>query len=518
MTGTIPGPAAQRPRAASRRCAAKVYACLVTVVTTACFVGAASDTTGPSGALGFRPPPQPPPPPTNPATPPPTESDTVLVTPNISKPGYAIAPNFQGLSLEIWDAINNPRLADPALEQFLVNLGPGVLRIGGITADEHWWNPTTRVARTDGAPVIIDADFTTLFAFSRATNWPVIYTVNLANVQPDTAAAEVQALAAAGGKSLLGVSIGNEPDQYVSDGFRSSSWNWTQMQSQWTSYADAIQARTPGVKFVGLDGCCATALGWLPAFVSSQASRLAIGSHHIYPEWNGAQSGTNYYPSITNLLDSLTTNRVTSDVVELYQALGGQVPLRITESNSVAAGGAPGVSNVFAASLWGVEHMFTLAENGATGVNFHGSLSGGTYQPIDGTPGNYTARPLYYAMLAFHTAAQGQTIPVAVTTRWNVSVHGTVASDGTLRITAINRDPSTAVQIRVTPGRTYTHAGTLRLTAPSLTASSGITFAGSGVSSAGVWKPGTQEAVYTQNGVYAISLPAASAALLTLQP
>ena len=207
MTGTIPVPAARQHRAASRRCAVKAFACLLTVVTTACFVSAASDTTGPSGAISFRPPPQPPPPPTNPTTPAPTESDTVLVTPNTGNPGYAIGPNFQGLSLEIWDAINNPRLADPALEQFLANLGPGVIRVGGITADEHWWNPTTRVARSDGAPVITNADFTTLFAFSRATKWPVIYTVNLANQQPDTAAAEVQALAAAGGSSLLGVTF-----------------------------------------------------------------------------------------------------------------------------------------------------------------------------------------------------------------------------------------------------------------------------------------------------------------------
>ena len=162
--------------------------------------------------------------------------------------------------------------------------------------------------------------------------------------------------------------------------------------------------------------------------------------------------------------------------------------------------------------------MFTLAEHGATGVNFHGSLSGGTYQPIDGAPGNYTARPLYYAMLAFHSAAQGQTIPVTTTTHRNVTVHGTLASDGTLRITAINREPSTAVQIRVSPGHPYTHAGTLRLTAPALSSTSGITFAGSSVSATGVWKPGNQEAVYTANGVYAISLPAASAAILTLEP
>jgi hypothetical protein len=518
MTGMTPLSAAKSSHATARRCAHTLPACLLIAAASACFANRAADTTGPTG-VGFRPPPTAPTaPPSAPPAVPPTEADTVMVTPHADQPGFAVAPNFLGLSFEIQDAINNPRLADPVLEQFLTNLGPGVLRFGGISSDEHWWNPTTRVVRSDGAPVITDADFATLFAFSRAVGWPVIYTVNLANLQADTAAAEVQALAAAGGKSLLGVAIGNEPDQYVADGFRSSSWDWAQMQSEWLSYANAIQARTSGIEFVGLDGCCVTALDWLPSFISGQAPRLVLGTHHIYPEWNGAPAGTNYAPSITNLLDSTTTGRVTGDVVELYQALGGQVPLRITESNSVASGGADGVSNVFAASLWGVEHMYTLAEHGAVGVNFHGSLSGGYYQPLDGTPGSYTARPLYYAMLMFHTAAQGQTIPVTVTAHQNITVHATVGSDGTLRVTAINREPSTSVQVRIVPGRTYTHAGTQRLLGSSLSATSGITFAGSGVSSTGTWTPASPQAVYTSGGVYAISLPAASAAVVTLQP
>jgi hypothetical protein len=527
MSGTTRLTAAKHDHAVSRRCANVAFACLLTLMTAACFAASAGDATDPGGSLGLKPPPPPakaapaptPPPPTAGApVAPPTESDTVAVTTHPEKPGYTIAPNFLGLSFEIWDAINNPRLADPVLEQFLVNLGPGVLRFGGNTADGHWWNPTTRVKRSDGAPVITNADFQTLFAFSRAVGWPVIYTVNLVNLQPDTAAGEVQALAAAGGSSLLGVSIGNEPDHYVSDGVRPSGWGWTQLHTEWDSYAAAIQARTSGIGFVGLDGCCAPALGWLPAFVSAESPRLVLGAHHIYPEWVGATAGTNYFPSIADLLSAGTTSRVTGDAVELYQALGGKVPLRITETNSVASGGTTGVSNVFASTLWGMEHMFTLAEHGVVGVNFHGSLSGGIYQPLDGTPGNYTARPLYYAMLAFSTAAQGQTVPVDIVEHTSVTVHATLGPDGSLRITAINRDPLTPVQVRITPGRTFTHAGTLRVTAPSLSSTSGVTFAGSGVSSTGVWNPGPQAPVYTKGGIYAVSVPAASIAIVTLQP
>jgi len=464
--------------------------------------------------MGYRPPP---PPPAGGATAP-TETDTVLVTTHTDTPGFTVAPNFLGLSFEILEAIDNPRLADPALERFLTNLGPGVLRFGGSTGDQHLWNPTTRAGSSDSVPVIINSDLQTMFAFSRAVGWPVIYAVNLVNMQPDTAAAEVQALAAAGGSSLLGVAIGNEPDHYVADGLRPSGWGGANLDSEWTSYANAIQARTPAVKFVGVDGCCSTAAGWLPAFVDAEASRLVLGTQHLYPEWVGAPSGTNNFPSISNLLDSDTRAGDSIAVTRAYQALGGQVPLRITESNSVANSGADGVSNVFAASLWGMDLMYTLAEHGAVGVNFHGSFSGGYYSEVVGSSGSYTARPLYYAMLAFHIAAQGQTVPVDVTAKQNVTVHATVAADGTLRVTAINRESATNVQVRINPGRTYPHAGTLRLTGPSLTATSGITFAGSGVSSTGAWSPGNQEPVYTQAGIYAVSVPAASAAVITLAP
>ena len=111
----------------------------------------------------------------------------------LSQPGFAIAPNFLGLSFEIQDAINDPRSTDPALEQFLINLGPGVPAYRRDQRRRALVEPhdSRRSART-GRPVIVNADFATLFAFSRAVGWQVIYTVNLANLLADTAAAEVQ--------------------------------------------------------------------------------------------------------------------------------------------------------------------------------------------------------------------------------------------------------------------------------------------------------------------------------------
>ena len=486
------------------------------VLCTACVRGKSlvdpPDAASGTGAEGYHPPP-----PVG-GTTAPTEIDTVVAVPALTAPGFTIPANFLGLSFEAWDVTDQARLTDPVLPRFITNLGAGILRYGGSTADQQCWNPTVRTTCPFGGPTITNADLANIFAFSRATGWPVIYTVNLVNLMPDTAAAEVHAIKAAGGSALLAVEIGNEPDQYVAQGLRSGGWGYTQFQNEWESYAGPIATRTPGVQFDGLDGCCATGAGWLGGFVGAEDARLVLATHHIYPTFNGAASGTPYYPSIANLLDPFTADRVTSDVQQLYQAVAGRLPLRITESNSVGGSGLAGVSDVYASSLWAVDHMYTLAENGAVGVNFHGSFGGGNYEAVSGGSGSYTAHPLYYAMLLFHTAAQGQTVPVAVTARRNVAVHATVGTDGTLRVTAINNEPMTNVQVRIAPGRSYRSAGTLRLTGPSLSATSGITFAGSAVSANGAWTPGAYAPVYSAQGVYAVSVPAASVAVVTLTP
>ena len=152
------------------------------------------------------------------------------------------------------------------------------------------------------------------------------------------------------------------------------------------------------------------------------------------------------------------------------------------------------------------------------GINFHGSFSGGNYEAVSGGNGSYVAHPLYYAMLLFHNAAQGQTIPVSVATHSNVMVHAALGPDGTLRVVAINNEAATNVQVRITPGRTFRSAGTLRLAGPSLDATSGVTYAGASVGSDGSWVPGTYAPVYTTGSVYAVSVPASSIAVVTLVP
>ena len=90
------------------------------------------------------------------------------------------------------------------------------------------------------------------------------------------------------------------------------------------------------------------------------------------------------------------------------------MPLRVTEWDSVASAAAAASSNVFAASLWGVEHMYTLAEHGAVRRELPWLASVGV-PTSRWTASRATIRPgpSTTQMLIFHIAAQGQTIPVA---------------------------------------------------------------------------------------------------------
>ena len=48
------------------------------------------------------------------------------------------------------------------------------------------------------------------------------------------------------------------------------------------------------------------------------------------------------------------------------------LPYRMTEGNTVYQGGKPGLSDVYAAALWGADYLFELMSLGYSGVNLHG--------------------------------------------------------------------------------------------------------------------------------------------------
>jgi hypothetical protein len=125
--------------------------------------------------------------------------------------------------------------------------------------------------------------------------------------------------------------------------------------------------------------------------------------------------------------------------------------------------------------------------------------------------------PLYYAMLLFHTVAQGKVVPVDINTNVNVTAHAVLGNDGALRLVIINKDANQTVNAEISPGQLYGEALASRLTAPSLESQTGIIFAGSSVNADGTWSPVEQEIVNKNGSGYKIVVPAASAVVVTFK-
>lgn len=89
-------------------------------------------------------------------------------------------------------------------------------------------------------------------------------------------------------------------------------------------------------------------------------------------------------------------------------------------------------------------------------------------------------------------------------------------ADGTLRVVLVNKDLTKPVVATVAFGSKATQAEAIRLTAPEVTSTEGITLAGAAVAPDGTWTPQPGEVVPCTEGSCEVSVPIASAVLLTI--
>jgi len=80
----------------------------------------------------------------------------------------------------------------------------------------------------------------------------------------------------------------------------------------------------------------------------------------------------------------------------------------------------------------------------------------------------------------------------------------------------VNKDLTRPVVASVAFGSKATRVEAIRLTAPEVTSTQGITLAGSAVAADGTWTPQPGETVPCADGSCDVSLPIASAVLLTI--
>lgn len=451
----------------------------------------------------------------------PPPADTATITVATSSPGATVPPDFLGFSYEV-SALKDAQLATPSYATAAALLGPGIVRVGGNSVDESTWSPSP--AAGDDSD-LTGTDFDRLITFAQQAGWTAYLGINLATFAPDTFAAEAAYAAARPGASsvLTAVEIGNEPDLFAGS-VRSTGYNGDSIAAEYFAYDTALARLAPALPRIGPAMCCR--LTDYTQFLSANgAASLALLTYHQYPTAanDTTSPSSTGYPSIANLLSAALMARsaaIVDTVVAGAHARG--LALRMAESNSTADGGRHGVSDVFASALWGLDWMYTVAEHGAVGVNFHGSPAGGIYSPLVDSA-TVIARPLFYAMLAFHSGAAGALVPTTVTAKTNVVAHATLATDGTLRVTVINKDTLNTLLVRITPAATYRSSAyqfLMASVAPGAAhASTGITFAGASVSGSGTWQPGTPGGLQKSGGTFTLPfMPAASAVVITFSP
>jgi hypothetical protein len=380
---------------------------------------------------------------------------------------------------------------DTALVNLFRLLGPGSLRIGGNLVDIVNWNPA---GAGGSASEIAPADVTKLAAFAKAVHWRVIYGINLKTNTPAAAASEAEFAAHALGANLAAFEIGNEPNVYDTEAAYESAFD---------TYAAAIRAKVPTATFDGPDAYRHGA--WYAPFAAHEKNNgLSMLSMHMY-------IADKSKATIPGMLASNPAGFASDEkAIAGAASSSGIGHWRMTEANSYFHGGAAGVSDVQAASLWSLDFMAGVAANGGDGVNFHGGISTQfplSYSPIvfDGlTP--VGVQGVYYGELLWALAGTGPLHTASVTggsgvSAWAIGDNVIIDNKGTAAITATVTLPASA-----------TTASSYVLTAPALTSKT-VTVAGSVVSADGTFTP-TPKPVTVTGTRLRVSVPAGSAALV----
>lgn len=456
--------------------------------------------------------------------------------------GRAIPAGFVGLSLE-FSAIKayagaDPALTNPVFEQLIRNLTPGqqpVLRVGGDSADWTWW-PVPGFARPPGVTYTLDASWMRVTrALVQALGARLILGLNLEANSPGLAAAEARALTdGIGTGSVLAFELGNEPELYgtfpwyrTPDGHkvtgRSRDYDFVAFMHDFMTFSDAL----PGVV---LAGPTTGGPGWtryLSEFLSAQPQVKLVTLHRYPLQLCFTSPRSPRHPTIGRLLSSrASTGLADSFASSTAIAHARGLALRIDELNTVSCGAFPAVSHTFGSALWALDTLFELARVGVDGVNVHTYPSAGyelfTFNHANGRWHGSVA-PEYYGLLTFAKATPpgSRLLEVSGETGSRLTAWATWAPDGRVRVVLINKDLAHARVIAVRAPAAAGTATVQRLTAPSVKASTGTTLGGQSIGSQSI--TGTLQGtprlitVARDRGKYTVTLPAASAALLTLR-
>lgn len=423
------------------------------------------------------------------------------VTIDVSRPGFNIPSNFLGLNYEI------PALQDTVFfksnhtqfRNLLNGLGQGVIRLGGYYVNNHSWSEESRTLNT-GAEFITKSDLDSMANFMRQTKWKIILNLNLRNSTPQLNTAEAKYVWLNGRDIIEAFEYGNEPETF-----------W---KTDYDSYKQQFLANYNNLKSTVSDApVCGPAslypLRFLDKFATDNKDKVSFITTHSYTV---GEAGKPH--SVYELLDEKFIKKADgfSKVVDSVTSKQ-KLTYRIDECNNFGDEGGD-VADRFPAALWGVDFMFTVAQNHCIGINFQGGGRG--FTPILIRKGfAMKSQALYYGMLFFHLASQGKLLPVK-TDGTNVKSYAVIQPDKKVAVTVINKNPLVSSTVSIAINKKYTKASMMLLESPTLFSKDSITLAKAGVTADGRWTPAFKSSPKFKNNTLTVTVPKATAALITL--
>jgi Glycosyl hydrolase family 79 C-terminal beta domain len=455
------------------------------------------------------------------------------VTVDSTSVGRPLPAGFVGLSLEIRTLENfvgsNPAAIDPVFVQLVRNLAPGqrpVVRFGGESTD-FTWSPIAHESRPIGVRYAITKTWLQLTrAVSQELNARLILGVDLEVNSAKVAAAEGHAMVSGIGQQWIeGLELGNEPELYGGNPWftthrvpyygRPHSYDFGDYLHDFSNISRSL----PRVALAGPSVGSARWSAYLGRFLGVEP-RVRVATLHRYPLKRCTSSK---HVTINELLANASSIGLALSVAP-YARIAHRhgVPLRIDEMNSVSCGGESGVSNTFASALWAVDALFTMARVGVDGVNIHTKPKNVnelfSFQRVKGR-WQASVHPEYYGLMMFAQAAPAGARLLRISgAGGSLAAWATKATDGQLRVVLINKDTGRPRTVRLQiPSKAS--VGTLeRLQAPNVQSTTDATLGGQTLGSGTGLLGGTarDSAVIPASGRYVVTLPPASAAMLTL--
>ena len=440
----------------------------------------------------------------------------VSVTVDPSNTLLTIPADFTGISYEMSSIDKSGNSQFDSSNTTLLNLfntaGIKSFRIGANTVETSMWTDTLRSGSTPTGRITPD-DLDKLFGFAKKANNKVILGINLGTFNPSLAANEATYVWKNHAPQLTAFEIGNEPDLYYKNGIRTSSYTYANFIDEFTQYMDSIRKYNPTAPISG--PCSANSeTTWTIPFSQAMKGQFNLLTQHYYVGGAGTATVPNQIITLLSAGTVTTENNFGTELTNAATAAG--VPFRMSETNSFYNGGQLGVSNAMASALWALDYMYVMASTGTAGINFH-NPSNGPYSLWDYTSGVYSVQPIYYGLLAFNQGSKGSLITTSSNTNGlNFTSYSVLGANNTLYVTLINKDTLQSANVTINPGSGYNSATSMQLLAPAVSATSGVTFAGSSVGSNGLWSAGSINTISATSNQFTLTVPAASATVLTI--